>query len=381
METIPLSETFAAACTKALTLTWISCFGVPDTIISDRGLQFTSSLQLQLCEMLNISHKQTTAYHPESNNAIERLHCRLKDALCTRAGTATWPEELPFVLLGLRAQPREDTGLSPVEAVFSAQIVLPNEFLQNDELSVDTIVKNFSKTMHIAAPSLPRHRSSTELPSELLSVPLVWVRRGSLIPPLQPLYDGPYTVLRCGPPSFAIRVGSLDKVVTISRCKACTAADTTPASPHCHGRLPGPCPGGLVSFSDPLVSLPSSSWVPPRDGPRTVFLPGKEVFAHPGPAAPSQPPQKRYPSRQWALLKRLDLWPILLPAEARAGGSLWRAAYAPGDGQTSPAYSSQSVQYLYINHLLSINKLVLSYLLLHLLSQYIIFQMRKMGKM
>ncbi len=44
--------------------------------------------------------------------------------------------------------------------------------------------------------------------------------------------------------------------------------------------------------------------------------------------------------------------------------ALWKAAYAPGDGQTSPAYSSQSVQYLYINHLLSVNKLVLSYLLL-----------------
>jgi hypothetical protein len=49
------------------------------------------------------------------------------------------------------------------------------------------------------------------------------------------------------------------------------------------------------------------------------------------------------------------------------GGALWRAVYAPGDGQTSPAYSSQSVQCLYINHLLSVNKLVLSYLLLHLL--------------
>jgi hypothetical protein len=33
--------------------------------------------------------------------------------------------------VGLRAQPREDTGLSLTEAVFGAQIVLPNEFLQN----------------------------------------------------------------------------------------------------------------------------------------------------------------------------------------------------------------------------------------------------------
>jgi hypothetical protein len=43
---------------------------------------------------------------------------------------ATWSEELLFVLLGLRAQPREDTGLAPAEAVFGAQIVLPNEFCQ-----------------------------------------------------------------------------------------------------------------------------------------------------------------------------------------------------------------------------------------------------------
>jgi hypothetical protein len=57
---------------------------------------------------------------------------------------ATWSDELPFVLLRLRAQPREDTGLSPAEAVFGAQIVLPNEFLQNDELSVDTIIKKSS---------------------------------------------------------------------------------------------------------------------------------------------------------------------------------------------------------------------------------------------
>jgi hypothetical protein len=79
--------------------------------------------------MLNISHKQTKAYDPESNGAVERMHCRLKDALCACAAAATWSEELPFVLLRLRAQPREDPGLSPAEAVFGAQIVLPNEFL------------------------------------------------------------------------------------------------------------------------------------------------------------------------------------------------------------------------------------------------------------
>jgi magnesium-transporting ATPase (P-type) len=61
-----------AACAKAFTFTWISRFAVPETFTSDRWPQLTSSLWLQLCEMLNISHKQTTAYHPELNGAVER---------------------------------------------------------------------------------------------------------------------------------------------------------------------------------------------------------------------------------------------------------------------------------------------------------------------
>jgi hypothetical protein len=48
---------------------------------------------------------------------------------------------------------------------------------------------------------------------------------------------------------------------------------------------------------------------------------------------------------------------------------LWRAAYAPGDGQTSSAYSSQPVQYLYISCYVTVNNPVLSYLLSRLLPQ------------
>jgi hypothetical protein len=110
-----------------------------------RGPQFTSNLWSQLCAVLYIAHSQTTAYHPESNSAVKRLHRRLKDALGARAATATWADELPFVLLRLRAHPREDTGLSPAESVYGAPIVLPNEFLQCNELAVDSIIKNFKK--------------------------------------------------------------------------------------------------------------------------------------------------------------------------------------------------------------------------------------------
>jgi hypothetical protein len=197
MEAIPLSDTSTAACAKALTYTWISRFGVPETISSDRGPQFTLNLWFKLCEMLHISHKQTTAYHPESNGAVERLHLLLKDALHARAAAATWSEELPLVLLGLRAQLREDTGLSPAEAVFGAPIVLPNEFLQNEEMSVDAIINTPSATLR-----RPLHRPAPRTPA------------------------------------FTIRVRSRDEVIAVSRLKACTAADATPGSPRRRGRFP-----------------------------------------------------------------------------------------------------------------------------------------------
>ncbi len=144
--------------------------------------------------------------------------------------------------------------------------MLPNKFLHNEEISVNAIIKNFSKTLHVPAVSLPRHNSSAklsdELPGDLLSAPLVWVCRGGVIPSLQPLYDGPYAVLRWGPRSFTIRVGSRDEVIAVSHLKARTAADAMPGSPRRRGRPPGLHPGGpaatkRVSFLDPLVSSPS----------------------------------------------------------------------------------------------------------------------------
>jgi hypothetical protein len=153
----------------------------------------------KLCEMLHISHRQTTAYHPESNGRVKRLHRRLKDVLHIHAALATWSMELPFVRRSLCAQLRGDTGLSP--AVFGTPIVLPNEFLQGDEFSVDEIVKKNLETLDAPAFSLPRHNSSTqllaELPDKLLRAPFVWlVASGGVVLPLHCPYDGPYTILQ-----------------------------------------------------------------------------------------------------------------------------------------------------------------------------------------
>ncbi len=71
LEAIPLSSITAADCTRALFASWVSLFGVPATITSDRGAQFTSALWVGLCSLLNIRHSPMTAYHPQSNGLVE----------------------------------------------------------------------------------------------------------------------------------------------------------------------------------------------------------------------------------------------------------------------------------------------------------------------
>jgi hypothetical protein len=92
-------------------------------ITSDRGAQFTSSLWAALCGLLNIQHNQTTAYHLQSNGMVERFHRRLKDALRARCAAANLVDHLPWVLLGLRAAPREDDGSTPTQEVFGTPLI------------------------------------------------------------------------------------------------------------------------------------------------------------------------------------------------------------------------------------------------------------------
>jgi hypothetical protein len=54
LEANPLSSITASDCARALLAGWVSRLGVPATITSDRGAQFTSALWAGLCSLLNI---------------------------------------------------------------------------------------------------------------------------------------------------------------------------------------------------------------------------------------------------------------------------------------------------------------------------------------
>jgi hypothetical protein len=75
--------------------------------------------------------------------------------------------------------------------------------------------------------------------AQLLSAQLVWVRCGSAVLPLWPLYDSPYSVIHRGGRCFTLQIGIREEVVAISHLKACTTADAVPGNPWRRGRPPG----------------------------------------------------------------------------------------------------------------------------------------------
>ncbi|GFX19318.1 retrovirus-related Pol polyprotein from transposon 412 [Trichonephila clavipes] len=80
-EVIPTPDMTAETTARALMHGWISRFGCPTTITTDRGTNFESNLFRELTRMLGCNRIHSTSYHPQANGIIERLHRHLKGAL------------------------------------------------------------------------------------------------------------------------------------------------------------------------------------------------------------------------------------------------------------------------------------------------------------
>lgn len=107
-EAVPLRNITSTAVVKALTK-FFSTFGIPHVIQSDQGTHFKSKLFKQVLQTLKVKHVVSSAYHPESQGALERWHQTLKCMLrkyCLET-KKMWDEGIPFVLFAAREAVQE----------------------------------------------------------------------------------------------------------------------------------------------------------------------------------------------------------------------------------------------------------------------------------
>ena len=111
----PVSNIRASTVVDVLIKSWISIFGPPQVLHSDKGTQFESSLFSAMCDKFGIHKSSTSVYHPEGNAIIERIHRTLKDRLRT-SKQQCWTAELPIAVYNINRTSNE--GASPFEIVF-----------------------------------------------------------------------------------------------------------------------------------------------------------------------------------------------------------------------------------------------------------------------
>jgi transposase InsO family protein len=133
LEAIPSATMDTDTCVEALISNWVARFGHPAVITSDRGSQFTSALWAATCQQLGVQHVTTTAYHPQSNGMVERVHRHLKEGLKARGAQADWPQHLPWVLLNTKTAPKSDGNISAAEMVYGAALTLPAQLAEMEE--------------------------------------------------------------------------------------------------------------------------------------------------------------------------------------------------------------------------------------------------------
>ena len=222
-EAVPLTDISTTTCARALVSHWISRFGVPAEMSSDRGSQFTSNLWTALAKLLGVRHYRTTAYHPQANGLVERFHRHMKAALRARLNNPNWVDELPWVLLGIRTAPKEDLGTSSAELVYGGPLTVPGDFIptSSTSLSPATYLSGLRDKVRTLAP-VPTsqhglHKSS--VPKELYLSSYVFVRRDSHRNSLQHPYEGPFKVISPGTKVFILDMGGKSQKVSVDRLK------------------------------------------------------------------------------------------------------------------------------------------------------------------
>lgn len=98
--------------------------GIPETLVSDNGTQFTSELFQSFCKSMCISHIRSPPYHPQSNGLAERFVDTFKRALLKAQGEGTTEEIIQAFLLNYRTTPHPalENNLSPAEALMGRKL-------------------------------------------------------------------------------------------------------------------------------------------------------------------------------------------------------------------------------------------------------------------
>lgn len=215
-QAFPIPNHEAITIAKELVNNFICKFGIPNRILTDQGKDFTSNILKEVAKLFKIKQIQTTAYHPQSNGALERSHATLADYLkhYISEKQTDWDEWINLAMFSYNTTPHTSTRYTPYELIFGLKPELPTSLTQKPQFKytydnyVDNLKLKLNKSQEIAREhvQVQKIRSKENFDknissNELYNVnDLVYLRnettKSNHSKKLSPNYQGPYRIVK-----------------------------------------------------------------------------------------------------------------------------------------------------------------------------------------
>ena len=121
--------------------------GVPDVVVCDNGIAFTSADFEEFLGKNGIRHAKSAPYHPASNGLAERAVQTLKNSL-KRASSGSLETRLARVLFAYCITPQATTGQSPAELLMGRRLCSHLDHLHPDVAYHVRLSQERQKTSH-----------------------------------------------------------------------------------------------------------------------------------------------------------------------------------------------------------------------------------------
>ncbi|MFM7726014.1 MAG: hypothetical protein ACKO7B_04895, partial [Flavobacteriales bacterium] len=119
-------------------------FGIPDSVLTDRGTNFTSQVIDSLWEMLDVHTLRTTAYHPQTDGITERFNRTVKEMLAqfvNQHKQDDWNYKLEKLTFAYNTSVHATTKFSPFELIFGRIPKLPIDLVHDQTDSTELKAK------------------------------------------------------------------------------------------------------------------------------------------------------------------------------------------------------------------------------------------------
>jgi transposase InsO family protein len=109
--------------------------GVPKSIVSDRGSQFTAHFLERLHQNLGTNLIHSSACHPQTSGQIEHINQILEDMLraCLISCKGSWEKWLPLAEFSYNNSYQESIKMAPFEALYGRKCRTPLNWVEPGE--------------------------------------------------------------------------------------------------------------------------------------------------------------------------------------------------------------------------------------------------------